>query len=280
MLLRVLDLDDSSGVDLVLAHGAGGVALQVAEEATVKGRKAAGGAEGPVGGDHLDPREDAVGEPVPALGALEGGRGGGEGAVRAGRDGFLLLPLGGLPHDGLDLLPVGVGDLRAILGAHQHGRELERGLLEPAPLTLDHRRGQDGHDVCGELGDRVGHAHEHASAALVVPLLHEHLDEDVAVQQQQRVLQLSRHGDPLPLQILVRVEEHLVCDLVVAQLLLLPCDDDGGASSLPVGAEGHVEAEDVVGVLGDAVVLAHEVVDERVGQHLVPRCSHHPDRLV
>mmetsp|Transcript_13416 Transcript_13416/g.30901 ORF Transcript_13416/g.30901 Transcript_13416/m.30901 type:complete len:1019 (-) Transcript_13416:977-4033(-) len=280
MLLRVVDLDDGRGVDLVLAHGADGVGLQVTEEAAVEGGEVAGGTGGPVGGDHLDAGEDAVGKPVPALGALEGGGGGGEGAVGAGGDGLLLLALGGLADDGLDLLPVGVGDLRAILRAHEHGGELEGGLAQASALTLDHRRREDGHDVRGELGDGVGDADEHAGPRLVVSLLDEDLDEHVAVQEQERVLKLARHGDALTLQVLVRVEEHLVCHLVVPQLLLLTRDDHGRARGLAVGAEGHVEAEDVVGVLGDAVVLAHEVVDERVRQHFVPRRPHHRDRLV
>lgn len=44
--------------------------------------------------------------------------------------------------------------------------------------------------------------------------------------------------------------------------------------------EGHVEPVDVVGVLGHAVRLAHEEVDEHVGQHVVAGLAHHVNRRV
>ena len=70
---------------------------------------------------------------------------------------------------------------------------------------------------------------------------------------------------------------HWACGLY----LLLASDDVGGADRLRVFSERHVQPEDELGVLRDAVGLAHEEVDERVGEHLRPRLAlrrtkHHP----
>eukprot|EP00961_Rhodomonas_salina_P182511 2463703-Rhodomonas_salina.10 len=118
--------------------------------------------------------------------------------------------LGGLADDAFDLLLVGLGDLGAVLGAHEHRGVLERGLLEPGALALDHRRRQDRHDVRRELGDRVRHAAQHARARRVVALLDQRLDQHVRVQQHQRVLQLARHRDVLRVQVLLTPAAFLV----------------------------------------------------------------------
>ena len=54
---------------------------------------------------------------------------------------------------------------------------------------------------------------------------------------------------------------HWACGLY----LLLASDDVGGADRLRVFPQRHVQPEDELGVLGHAVGLAHEEVDERVG---------------
>mmetsp|Transcript_49354 Transcript_49354/g.163451 ORF Transcript_49354/g.163451 Transcript_49354/m.163451 type:complete len:276 (-) Transcript_49354:2617-3444(-) len=73
----------------------------------------------------------------------------------------------------------------------------------------------------------------------------------------------------------MRVEEDLVRHAVVSNLLLLPCDDDCRLGRLRVVAQRHVELEDVVGVLGHAIRLAHQKVDQLVGEGVGARAAHH-----
>jgi len=67
----------------------------------------------------------------------------------------------------------------------------------------------------------------------------------------------------------VHLVEDAVSDPVVARCALVVCDDDGGLGGLLVVLQGHIELEDVLGVLGHAVGIAGEVVDEGVHQLLV-----------
>ena len=69
-----------------------------------------------------------------------------------------------------------------------------------------------------------------------------------------------------------RILDESILDLEWAGLLretglylLLASDDVGGADRLRVLPECHVKPEDELGVLRNAVGLAHEEVDERVG---------------
>ena len=62
--------------------------------------------------------------------------------------------------------------------------------------------------------------------------------------------QLLRHPDALRRQLPMGLEEDSMGDAIVAKLLLLPRDDDGGLGGLGVVAQSHVQSEDVVGVFG------------------------------
>jgi hypothetical protein len=48
---------------------------------------------------------------------------------------------------------------------------------------------------------------------------------------------------------------------------------------LDVVAQGHVELEDVIGILGHPIRLTHQVVDEGVRKVLVARLAHHLDSV-
>ena len=96
----------------------------------------------------------------------------------------------------------------------------------------------------GELGDVLGHAQQHERGALVVLARHEALGAHVRVQQQQLAVQLARRRHAVLGELLLRLEEDRVRDLVVAHLLLLLRDQHGGDGGARVVADGHVQAED------------------------------------
>eukprot|EP00964_Phaeocystis_antarctica_P092432 scaffold59457_cov61-Phaeocystis_antarctica.AAC.1 len=214
----------------------------------------------------VPPRRDAVGHRVARARALE--RRLCELRVRViGRGRLRLLgvvALARLAHDRLDLALILLLQLAAVLGPHEGRGVLEGEAAQAGAVALDDGGGEDGHHVHGELRDVARDAHEHARAG----------------QQHEAVRQLLRHADLLQRELAVRVEQDLVGDAVVAQLLLLPRDDDGGLGGLRVVTQRHVQPEDVVGVLGHAVGLAHEEVDEGVGEHIGARTAHDLDGLV
>jgi hypothetical protein len=69
------------------------------------------------------------------------------------------------------------------------------------------------------------------------------------LQQQKVFCEVCGDRNLLCHQILVRLEENITRDLVAANLLLLIGDENSRLGSLRVLADGHVEPEDVVGVL-------------------------------
>mmetsp|Transcript_24825 Transcript_24825/g.39068 ORF Transcript_24825/g.39068 Transcript_24825/m.39068 type:complete len:335 (-) Transcript_24825:58-1062(-) len=203
----------------------------------------------------------------------------GDGDARDGAGAHLLLLLVALrpPHDGLDLLLVLGVQLAAVLGAHEHGGELEGRVLQARPLALDHCGGQDRHHVGGELGDRGGHPQQQARGAQVVPPARQLLDQRVRVQQREPAARGRGHARALVLQVAQRLEEDAVRRLVVAQVLLLARDDLRGLGRLVEVAQRQVQPVDVVRVLGHAVRVAHEEVDQLVREQVVARLAHHLD---
>ena len=131
------------------------------------------------------------------------------------------------------------------------------------------RGSQNRDDMRRELGDVLGHTDKHAGGRGVVTLLDKLLDENVRVQEKKLALEGLGDTDFVRLQVLVRLEQNVVRDLVVSHLQLLLGDDDGSGSSLRKVPERHVQVEDVVRVLGHTIGLAHQEVDQRVGQNVI-----------
>mmetsp|Transcript_22188 Transcript_22188/g.55624 ORF Transcript_22188/g.55624 Transcript_22188/m.55624 type:complete len:420 (+) Transcript_22188:80-1339(+) len=280
-LLWVLDLVDGGSLDLLLTHGTSSLRVNQGLELGKESGKVAGWAVGPIVGNHAKTSSDAVRYMVLTLRAVEGTAGRLHGTVWARSDWLVILLLGGLADDAFDLLFVSFGNLRAILWPHQHACILERGLFEVCSLALNHCRSQDRYQVLGELGNVLGCADEHAGRCLVVSLLYEYLDENVAVKEHQSLLKLARYGNVARVEIPKHVIQHLVCNFVVAELLhLLPSNQDRSPRRLPVVAECCVELVDKLGILGGAIVLPHQVVNKGVCQNLVPCQPNHFDRLL
>jgi hypothetical protein len=75
------------------------------------------------------------------------------------------------------------------------------------------------------------------------------LDENVAVKDHEVGGHLTGDLDAIVLELLVHAEEHVVSVAIVASVLLFPRYDDGRASSLWEFFQGHVQTEQVLGIL-------------------------------
>eukprot|EP01116_Phalansterium_solitarium_P013669 TRINITY_DN3106_c0_g1_i6.p2 TRINITY_DN3106_c0_g1~~TRINITY_DN3106_c0_g1_i6.p2 ORF type:complete len:237 (-),score=32.04 TRINITY_DN3106_c0_g1_i6:200-910(-) len=122
----------------------------------------------------------------------------------------------------------------------------------------------------GEHLQVLRHADQHAGAAQVVLLLHQDLGENVAVQQHEVVLELAGDLDTAHREVLVRVEQDAVRDLVVAQFLLLAGGDDGRDGGLFKVLQRHLQPEDVARFRGNADGIGHE--EELSGEQRVLLC--------
>mmetsp|Transcript_26056 Transcript_26056/g.83814 ORF Transcript_26056/g.83814 Transcript_26056/m.83814 type:complete len:409 (+) Transcript_26056:26-1252(+) len=185
-----------------------------------------------------------------------------------------------LAHDRLDLaLELGV-DLGPVLGPHQHGRVREGGLAKLGTLCLDDCRRENRHRVLGELADVLGHPHQQPSRSRMVAKAHVPLDEQVGVEQLQRQHQRLWDALAVAMKGTRSVQKERKGELVVPELLLLPCNDDGSARGMTVVLERHVHLENVLGVLGNAILLAHQVVGHLVRKHVALGLTHHLDGLI
>eukprot|EP00128_Syssomonas_multiformis_P012203 Colp12_sorted_trinity150504_noHs@29732 len=132
-----------------------------------------------------------------------------------------------------------------------------------------------------ELADVVGHSDEQACTfKMLLPLLHKNLDENVAMDDHEILVHFHGDTDVLLLQVSVHVEQHVMRHTVVAVVLLTACDDDGRARGIAVAAQGHVELEQVLGVLWHAVGVSHEELIQLVGEGLVVGLAHRLNRHV
>mmetsp|Transcript_18002 Transcript_18002/g.58896 ORF Transcript_18002/g.58896 Transcript_18002/m.58896 type:complete len:204 (-) Transcript_18002:3592-4203(-) len=159
--LRV-HLDDILDVDLLCAHLADTLALNLLGEDGEGGGEAARWAQAHVGDDDVPAGGDAVGDGVLGRRALElrleqlccrveGRR----------RLGLLHVHLvARLSHHPLNLALEVVLQLLAVLGPHQRGGVLKSRPAQAGAVALDDARGQDGHDVRGKARDVAGDAAE------------------------------------------------------------------------------------------------------------------------
>mmetsp|Transcript_45687 Transcript_45687/g.108614 ORF Transcript_45687/g.108614 Transcript_45687/m.108614 type:complete len:410 (+) Transcript_45687:546-1775(+) len=131
-----------------------------------------------------------------------------------------------------------------------------------------------------ELLDVLGHSDQHDGGTGVVASLDQALHNDIGVEQHETSPQLLRQRQLLALQILVGTEEQLVRLLVIAHLLLLLGDDVSRACGLHVVAQRFVQSVDIVGILRHVILLAHQVVDQRVRQRVTSRFAHDLDGVV
>mmetsp|Transcript_9474 Transcript_9474/g.41475 ORF Transcript_9474/g.41475 Transcript_9474/m.41475 type:complete len:726 (+) Transcript_9474:170-2347(+) len=243
-------------------------------------RKQTLGAPGPLTLSHPLPGGDAVGDDAGAAVARQVPLGPGRVAHRARRRLRLRLGPVRLANDGLDLALVRLRDLFPVLGLHQPRGKLQSASLQTRALALDDGGGEDGDHVRGEFVDAARHPAQQPRRAGVILPLNPELHQRVGVQEHERLGEIRRRSPPLARQLAMRVEELPVRHLVVAHLLLLPRDEHGCLRRRVVVPERDVQPEQVIRIFGHAVGFAHEVVDERRRQRIVPRLADDVNRLV
>mmetsp|Transcript_7746 Transcript_7746/g.31896 ORF Transcript_7746/g.31896 Transcript_7746/m.31896 type:complete len:625 (+) Transcript_7746:179-2053(+) len=243
-------------------------------------RKQTLGAPGPLTLSHPLPGGDAVGDDAGAAVARQVPLGPGRVAHRARRRLRLRLGPVRLANDGLDLALVRLRDLFPVLGLHQPRGKLQSAFLQTRALALDDGGGEDGDHVRREFVDAARHPAQQPRRAGVILPLNPELHQRVGVQEHERLGEIRRRSPPLARQLAMRVEELPVRHLVVAHLLLLLRDEHGCLRRRVVVPERDVQLEQVIRILEHAVGFAHEVVDERRRQRIVPRLADDVNRLV
>jgi len=93
------------------------------------------------------------------------------------------------------------------------------------------------------------------------------------VQEHKILRQLERYLNLLLLQVRVHAEQDIMGVAVVARDLLLPGDQHRRLGRLHVLLQAQIELEQVLGVLGHLVVVAHQVLNQHVRQRLVVRLA-------
>lgn len=106
------------------------------------------------------------------------------------------------------------------------------------------------------------------------------LDEYIRVQDHQALGKLVGNLDALLDEVAVHLEEEVVRVAIVARLLFLPGYEHSRLGRLGVFLEAEIELEQVLGVLGYAVMVAQQVLDQLIGQGLVRRLAYALNRQI
>lgn len=113
----------------------------------------------------------------------------------------------------------------------------------------------------------------------MVAHLNQTLYELVAVKQHQLVEEVKWDAAVAAADVLKCVEQDVMGILVVTDLLLLLSNVYSNLDRLSSVAEGTVQTESVLGLLGDVISLAHEVVHELVGERVELSLGDHIDHI-
>eukprot|EP00968_Pinguiococcus_pyrenoidosus_P007841 scaffold535_cov260-Pinguiococcus_pyrenoidosus.AAC.34 len=170
--------------------------------------------------------------------------------------------------------------LLAELGRLQLLGEGVRGLLQSSATAFHRRERQEIYVVLGESRDVLGHADQVPGGALVVAGLAELLDQQVGVQQLEADSELSGDRDTFVLQGPDGGVEDLVRRPIVPGVLLLRGDGRGGLRRLRIAPQRHLQLVEVANVLGQAILLAGDEVDELSRERVIPGSPHDVDGVV
>lgn len=113
----------------------------------------------------------------------------------------------------------------------------------------------------------------------MVPHFDRALRQLVRMQDHQPVVQVKRNAIVRIANVFVGVEQYLVRILVIANLLLLLRNRHGNLDGLPRIANGSVQAERVLGLLGDVVSFTHQVVNQLMRQRFNLGFGDHVDHV-
>ena len=184
-----------------------------------------------------------------------------------------------LSGDSFDLLFELRIDLVDVLRSDKDARPLVGGLLETSLCALGDSSCQDVDSCAWKLRDVLADSVKHACGAHMVAHFDKALSKLERVHKHQFLVKVVRNLEIVLLDVFVRVKQHIVGVLVVAEVLFLLRDIDRDLDSLLDVADSSVQFERPLRLFWNVVGLAHEVVDKLMCERLDLDLADHLDHV-